>query len=235
MRLNFLFCFSKIGLMKYIGHLDQLKIFQRAAIRCGLPINYSEGFNPHSRMTFALPLPVGMEGRREYAQMELGSEVPPDEIIMRLREVMPEGIYPIEGRYMSESEKSSASLVTAAGYELLFAYGISEDAVAEFMGKKEIIVQKISKKATKSRASDGKVYIDTDIRPHIFKCEYHSGNTVRMMLAAGGAASVKPELAAGALSDLSENRLSCIVRLELYKKVGDGYLSLFDDKPVDGI
>jgi len=127
LRADALICFSKTGPMKYIGHLDLLKLFQRAVRRCGLPVNFSEGFNPHLRVTFALPLPLGMEGMREYAVFEMGEAVPADAIGERLGAVLPAGIEIIGVRYMTPGEKSPAAAVCAADYALRFAGAGSGD------------------------------------------------------------------------------------------------------------
>ena len=63
--------FCKYGSMKYIGHLDIMRYFQKAIRRSGLPIKYSEGFNPHQIMSFAAPLGVGITSDGEYMDIEL--------------------------------------------------------------------------------------------------------------------------------------------------------------------
>ena len=54
-----------MGMAKFISHLDLLRCFERAILRSGLPVEYSQGFNPHQKMTFALPLPVGVTSECE--------------------------------------------------------------------------------------------------------------------------------------------------------------------------
>lgn len=63
--------FSKYGTMKYIGHLDMMRFFQKAIRRAGIDVRYSEGFSPHQIMSFAAPLGVGMESRGEYMDIEV--------------------------------------------------------------------------------------------------------------------------------------------------------------------
>ena len=55
--------FAKIGPVKYVGHLDMLRYFQKLMRRAGIDITYSEGFNPHQKMSFAAPLGVGVAGQ----------------------------------------------------------------------------------------------------------------------------------------------------------------------------
>ena len=65
--------FSKSGTMKFIGHLDIMRYFQKAFRRSGIDIAYSGGFSPHQIMSFAAPLGVGLESDGEYLDVELNS------------------------------------------------------------------------------------------------------------------------------------------------------------------
>lgn len=84
--------FAKEGPASYMGHLDLLRNFQRAARRAGIPLAYSQGFNPHPRMTFASPLPVGAAGLRELAGFDLVTRVDAEEVMERLNATLPAGI-----------------------------------------------------------------------------------------------------------------------------------------------
>ena len=63
--------FSKQGAMKFIGHLDTMRYFQKAMRRADVDIRYSEGFSPHQIMSFAAPLGVGLTGSGEYLDIEV--------------------------------------------------------------------------------------------------------------------------------------------------------------------
>ncbi|MCL2495135.1 MAG: TIGR03936 family radical SAM-associated protein [Oscillospiraceae bacterium] len=84
--------FSKRGRAKYISHLDLMRAMSRTVRRAGLPIWYTEGFNPHPYLSFALPLPLGQEGLREAMDIRLLEDMPLDEIARRFDGVLPEGI-----------------------------------------------------------------------------------------------------------------------------------------------
>ena len=64
--------FAKTGVMKFVGHLDVMRYFQKAIRRAELPIAYSEGFSPHMLLSFASPLGVGISSTGEYFDMVLG-------------------------------------------------------------------------------------------------------------------------------------------------------------------
>ena len=83
--------FAKYGAVKFIGHLDVLRYFQKAVRRSGLKIAYSQGFHPHQIMSFASPLGVGITSEGEYMDMELTAEYTPQEIVDALNTAMVEG------------------------------------------------------------------------------------------------------------------------------------------------
>ena len=81
--------YSKTGRLKYISHLDVNRLMQRALKRSGLPVWYTEGFNPHIYITFALPLALGLESFYEVMDFRLTAELSEKEIIRRLHTALP--------------------------------------------------------------------------------------------------------------------------------------------------
>ena len=73
--------FSKTGTARYISHLDLNRCMSRAFHKAKLPLWYTEGFNPHVFLTFAAPLSLGFEGRRESMDIRLIEEMPYAELI----------------------------------------------------------------------------------------------------------------------------------------------------------
>lgn len=84
--------FRKFGAMLYISHLDLSKTLMRAVVRSGLPVYYTEGFNPKPKLVFATPLSVGCGGEEEVLDIRLMQAVSNAEIMERLSAVMPNGI-----------------------------------------------------------------------------------------------------------------------------------------------
>ena len=82
--------FSKQGAMKFVGHLDTMRYFQKAMRRAEVDIRYSEGFSPHQIMSFAAPLGVGLTGSGEYLDIEVLSSGSSKEMVRRLNETMVE-------------------------------------------------------------------------------------------------------------------------------------------------
>ncbi|MDR1913292.1 MAG: TIGR03936 family radical SAM-associated protein [Clostridiales bacterium] len=110
--------FSKTDVMKFIGHLDLLTLFQRAINRAGLPVRYSQGFNPHQKVGFAAPLPLGVEGLNEVAEITLEKYCEPYDAALSLAKQMPRHLFIKDARMAEEYEKKSAALACAAKYKI---------------------------------------------------------------------------------------------------------------------
>ncbi len=85
--------YEKKGRAKYISHLDINRLMQRVLKRAKLPVWYTEGFNPHMYLTFALPLSLGYESEAEYMDFRLTREMDLDEVREILDRNMPEGLH----------------------------------------------------------------------------------------------------------------------------------------------
>ena len=86
------FSFSKKGRMKYISHLDLMRLFMRALRRADLPLKISEGFNPRPKLSFKRALKLGVESESEEAAIVLKEWIRPEDFSRRLQEQLPEGI-----------------------------------------------------------------------------------------------------------------------------------------------
>ena len=84
--------FRKYGVMKFIGHLDMMRYFQKAMRRAEIDIAYSEGFSPHQIMSFAAPLGVGITSDGEYLDIEVHSTRSSIESVKALNDTMVEGV-----------------------------------------------------------------------------------------------------------------------------------------------
>jgi len=86
------FIFAKKGDMKYISHLDLMRLFMRALRRGRLPIKITEGFSPHPKLSIKRALKLGIESDNEEAVIVLQVPVSPQEFKERLQQQLPEGI-----------------------------------------------------------------------------------------------------------------------------------------------
>ncbi|MDE7431166.1 MAG: TIGR03936 family radical SAM-associated protein, partial [Lachnospiraceae bacterium] len=180
--------FAKSGSMKFIGHLDIMRYFQKAMRRADVDIAYSEGFSPHQKMSFAAPLGVGLTSRGEYFDIEVHSTDTSAEMLQRLNNAMVEGIEVLSYRLLPENSKNAMSLVAAADYFVRFREGYKPDidingAFHEFMAQKSIEIVKTTKKSEKT----------VDIQPMILEYEVREDG-IFLKLAAGSENNLKPEL-----------------------------------------
>lgn len=211
--------FRKQGIMKFIGHLDIMRYFQKAMRRAEIDICYSEGFSPHMIMSFAAPLGVGLTSDGEYLDIEIGQELSSQDAVRRLNAVMAEGIEVLSFRKIPEGKASNAmSLVAAADYEIRFREGCEpksgwQDTFDAFCRQASIPVIKQTKKSEQ----------EIDIRPLIYQIERRT-DCIFMQVATGSTANLKPELVMEAFAAYAGITLPefpfRINRLEVYADQG---------------
>lgn len=112
--------FRKYGVMKFIGHLDMMRYFQKAMRRAEIDIAYSEGFSPHQIMSFAAPLGVGITSDGEYLDIEVHSTRSSIESVKALNDTMVEGVEIVSYRMLPEHAKTAMSIVAAADYNVFY-------------------------------------------------------------------------------------------------------------------
>ncbi|MBN2579962.1 MAG: DUF2344 domain-containing protein [Pirellulales bacterium] len=91
-RIRVRICFGKQDDLRWVGHRDLMRLFERMFRRADLPLSRSEGYHPKPRMTFPLPLAVGLIGREEIMEVELSAALPTEEIRNRLLRQLPPGV-----------------------------------------------------------------------------------------------------------------------------------------------
>lgn len=220
--------FSKTGAMKYIGHLDVMRYFQKALRRADIRVSLSGGFSPHMLMSFAAPLGVGLTSEAEYFDLDLAEDYPGDVLVQKLNEQMADGFRVLDAREIStEKGQKGMTLVAAADYEvrvrdqafetLIAALnGLAvDDAIASFLNQEEIPVEKKTKKGMK----------EMNIRPLIGRFVYADG-TFSLTVSQGSRDNLRPELVLSAFAkrfgaELSRGDLM-ICRKEIYARQGEG-------------
>ncbi len=86
------FSFVKIGIIKYISHLDLMRLFNRAFRRAGFPLKITQGFNPHPKFSIARALKLGIESQNEEARVELDKFIRAADFQLALNQQLPPGI-----------------------------------------------------------------------------------------------------------------------------------------------
>ncbi len=219
--------FRKYGVLRFLGHLDVMRFFQKAMRRADIPIAFTSGYSPHMIMSFAQPLGLGNTSEGEYLDAELTAPVSSKDAVFRLNQVMAEGIDVVSFRQIDEDKKSSGmTLVAAAEYlvvpaeakdmaltefnssKALFPNKFKEDIDA-FLAQPEIVVLKKTKRSEK----------EVDIRPMIYDFHLEPAGLC-LKLAAGSEANLKPELVMETFLSFikEEGRMLHYHRRELYAK-----------------
>jgi Uncharacterized protein conserved in bacteria len=111
--------FEKGERIRHIGHLDIQRSVQRGLRRSGLPVAYSNGFNPHILVTFASALSAGACGKREIMDVTMADEVTAEEFLERLNRAMPPEMQVSEARKVDQKHPSLMGSLRAAAYDLM--------------------------------------------------------------------------------------------------------------------
>lgn len=177
--------FEKAPRLRHIGHLDLMRAMQRALRRSGLPLCYSQGFNPHILLGFAAPLSVGMPGKREIMEVPLAEDMSADDFLRRLSAALPPDLPCLSARPVDDRHPAPMALLTAAMYEAKLDQvpdGMAE-GIQKFLQQTEIPAIRKTKTGMKP----------CDIRPMIYDLSLR-GDTLRMALALCEKATCKPDL-----------------------------------------
>lgn len=227
--------FRKWGSMKFIGHLDMMRYFQKAIRRANIDICYSEGFSPHQIMSFAAPLGVGITSDGEYFDIEVNSSFSTAEALERLNATMVEGVEVTGYVRLPDNAKTAMAIVSAADYRLSVKEGYSSplsaaewaDRIKEyFTDAKSFVIVKQTKKSER----------EVDLKPLVYAFEVKEdelGPVFFLKVSTGSIDNIKPELVLASLYEkcglkLDENAIQ-IHRLEVYaKNEQEEFISLLD-------
>ena len=179
--------FSKKGPLRFIGHLDIMRYFQKAIRRSDIDIAYSTGFSPHQIMSFAAPLGVGVESEGEYFDIEANSVTTAEDMIARLNAEMAEGMIITGMRILPDNAKNAMASVKAASYRLNWKDGYSPEynlteAVSEFLSREEVLYTK----------QTAKNIIERNLKEAVYELKAIDERTVYMLVDASSAGNVKP-------------------------------------------
>lgn len=186
--------FSKHGVVKFVGHLDMMRFFQKAIRRAGIDVTYSGGFSPHQIMSFAQPLGVGYYSNGEYLDLEINSHQGREDMMNRLNQAMVNGVEIKNIVLLKEDAKNAMASVAAAAYTVEWKEGYSVPAdlkenCEKFYASEKIEVTKQTKKSTQIM----------DLKPGIYELK-GGENFVFMLVDASSSGNIKPTLLIEALS-----------------------------------
>lgn len=208
--------------VRFTSHLDCMRAFERAFRRADIPTAYTEGFNPHMRIAFGPPLPLGLVSEDEYLDLQLES-VFTDRHFQRLRGCLPRGFEVTGYQPVYNTSQSLVELLNRADYHAVLDYPVRDahQRVTTFQESPEYLVER-KKKSTLS-----------DIKPSVVALSSeHSGehHEYRFTLKLGEAHAARPVEIISALSglDLPSSAMALTTRLKLYAARGGRVLSPLD-------
>lgn len=202
--------FKKYGAVRFIGHLDVMRFFQKAIRRAGIDVTYTTGFSPHQVMSFAAPLGVGLFSNGEYMDIQVNSLPAARDgltacqvLVERLNAAGVKGLDVISARVLPETAGNAMASVAAAAYTVRFREGREPEvfceggsvgnsdaavddalinaALKKFLAKEEILVTKETKKGTRQ----------VNLRPGIYELFWQDG-AFFMLVDASSAGNIKP-------------------------------------------
>ncbi len=212
--------FSKTGSMRFIGHLDVMRYFQKAFRRAHIPVSYSQGYSPHMILSFTSPLGIGLTSDAEYLDMELDScERTPERMVEWMNTQMNDEIKVKDFALLPDEAKPSMAMLAGCDYVVTLKPGVEsvfrdretmQNAMSSFLAQEQILITKKTKRSEK----------EVDIRPNIYyastkqaKFEHLTGQqypslcidleeyvpVLYCQLTAGSVVNIKPELVMQAL------------------------------------
>ena len=175
--------FTKQGALRYTGHLDLHKLWERAARRAELPLAYSQGFHPQPKMSLAAALPLGFSSRCEVLDMRLEKDIPLEGLRDKLQETLPSGIQVLSIEQTEDRAPALQTQVVSAEYEV----NLRETVDGSELKRK---IDSVMESESIIRTRRNKEY---DLRPLIEHLELQSQSKINMRLSAREGATGRPE------------------------------------------
>jgi len=220
------FQFSRGEELKFIGHLDILRVFERAFKRSELPVTHSQGFNPRPQVVFGQPMPLGLTSDGEFADVQLDANMDVAEFMEKLNAALPPGLKLSDARKRTGTSNIMGQ-VGAARYRIEVE-GPDEielpGTIVNIMESKEIFAVKKTKSAEK----------EINIRPLIFDISGEASGCsgyFDVLLGAGQENNIRPELFLAGVNKAYglELQIRRMHRFMLYGWAGGCWLSLMDE------
>jgi radical SAM-linked protein len=180
--------------IRYISHLDMQRMVQRVLRRGGIPMKYSEGFNPHPKLAFAMAMGVGLTSDCEYVDVELAEKIEPEILLETVNKSAPRGFIALKAIVTEEKLPSLTSLIEESVYEISCLLNNIDRAeklkkqVKSILDSESMIYRKRNKKGKWS---------DKEIRPMIKEIFVDAEGTlvkITARLATGSKENLRPEV-----------------------------------------
>lgn len=242
--------FTKYGPIRFIGHLDVMRFFQKAIRRAGIDVTYTTGFSPHQVMSFAAPLGVGLTSNGEYMDIQVNS-LPASRdgltscqvLTQQLNNASVKGLDVISARILPEDAGNAMASVAAASYTVRFREGREPQCLMDLMSAyspesescnqikdctddsmKTVLNNFLTKKDILITKETKHGTREINLRPGIYELTW-SDNAFHMLVDASSAGNIKPGQVIEALlaengEQLQENAL-LINREDVFTATGE--------------
>jgi len=224
---------------KYIAHLDLTRMFDRALRRAQIQVAFSEGFNPHPKIAFGPPLPVGVESEREFVDIELQEALGAKgaflaEMVGKMQKQLPPGINLLDAALRPKQDKALMAVINRAHYraEVPFKEAVTADildnACQDWLAREEVLIERTKEKNKKNQK---------DVRPFVKKLQIlqtqlqaneQSWSIFFFDLVTGNQGSVRPLEILASLAELEQLPVDlpgvAVVRVGLYVEQANGAL-----------
>jgi radical SAM-linked protein len=191
------FVFQKTGVLRFLSHLEVVKAFSRALRRAGIPVAYSQGYNPQPKLAFALALPVGVEGWQELADIELRVAVTPGDLVARVNRHLAAELRLLRAWEVPITAPSLTSMVRETLYEVSLSLNGSAPEIRATLASRSLCQQWLNRPTIPVSVQRKEKMVDVDVRPHIkelLALEEGEGTLrFRLRLVTGQGASVRPQ------------------------------------------
>lgn len=175
--------FTKMGDVRWISHLDLMRLFERALRRAAVPVAFSQGFNPRPAVEFGAPLALGITSLTEMVDVYLGERLELEDYLARLNTALPPEVQLTSAWEVPLKGSSLMALVEESTYKVWLGESIPAAAWESFMARASIPYEKTSKTGTKT----------VDLRPLILDVQPESDRVVKVRLKTGSRGNGKPE------------------------------------------
>ncbi len=211
--------YSKCKEATYLSHLDVVKVFEQAIARAGVPVVFSNGFNPRPELVFAHPLSVGIESTGEILEIKLKEKVETSFLVKQLNRVLPSGLTVLSAEYVKLDLKSIMARVYAATYIISLVYDESkfkdmtskqkEDVklkykidMENYLEQKNILVLKKSKDRMER----------IDIKQQIITYDFVLDNSLEITVLTGSKSNLKPSMIMDGYSEYIDEKVEYDVK-----------------------
>ena len=209
--------FGKNPRLRFISHLDLQRFFQRALNRTGLPIAYSQGFNPHPVMAFASALALGWTSEYEVLDIKLGAPMGRKRAEEAMRAALPDDLPVIQVKMVEDRLSSLMPMVAASEYRIENS-GVTAEMIVDFEAKAEVMAMRKTKSGER----------EINIRPLAYELKLDDSGVLTAKLALTDKDTLKPDLLVKTLTG-ADNEDMKIHRIALLSRDDNGdFIPLMD-------